>query len=116
MEGLLKEGEEIMEEFEESAALDAALIAAGQKVEHYEIAGYGTTRSLAQRLGVFIEPQDCVEVWTGGFLLFPPDWEPIHWDPEVSPLGLELWGSDMPDTYLRYGTSLSVPATAPQPA
>jgi ferritin-like metal-binding protein YciE len=42
MEGLLKEGEEIMDEFEDSSALDAALIAAGQKVEHYEIATYGT--------------------------------------------------------------------------
>ena len=64
-----------------------------------------------------IEPSgNRVEVWSGGFLLFAPDWEAIHWDPEVSPLGLELWGSDMPDTYLRYGTALGAPATAPQPA
>jgi catechol 2,3-dioxygenase len=54
-----------------------------------------------------------VEVWTGGFLLFPPDWEPIRWDPDVSPLGLEMWGSGMPDSYLRYGTAVAagVPAT-----
>jgi catechol 2,3-dioxygenase len=56
-----------------------------------------------------------VEVWTGGFLLFPPDWEPIRWDPEVSPLGLEMWGSHMPDSYLRYGTPVAG-VTAPQPA
>ena len=57
-----------------------------------------------------------VEVWTGGFLLFPPDWEPIRWDPEVARYGLELWGSDMPETYLRYGTPLAASVGAPQPA
>lgn len=41
MEGLLSEAEEIIEEFEGDEALDAALIAAAQKVEHYEIATYG---------------------------------------------------------------------------
>lgn len=41
MEGLLNEAEEIMDEFEGDDALDAALIAAAQKVEHYEIASYG---------------------------------------------------------------------------
>lgn len=41
MEGLLNEAEEILEDFEGSEALDAALIAAAQKVEHYEIASYG---------------------------------------------------------------------------
>jgi len=41
MEGLLNEAEEIIEEFEGDEALDAALIAAAQKVEHYEIATYG---------------------------------------------------------------------------
>jgi ferritin-like metal-binding protein YciE len=50
MEGLLKEGEEIMDEFEDSSALDAALIAAGQKVEHYEIATYGTLATWAELL------------------------------------------------------------------
>jgi len=42
MEGLIKEGEEMMSEFKGEAALDAVLIAAAQKVEHYEIATYGT--------------------------------------------------------------------------
>lgn len=41
MEGLLAEADEILESFEESQALDAALISAAQKVEHYEIASYG---------------------------------------------------------------------------
>lgn len=41
MEGLLEEAEEIIEEFEGDPALDAALISAAQKVEHYEIASYG---------------------------------------------------------------------------
>lgn len=51
MEGLLAEGDEIIEENEPSSALDAALIAAAQRVEHYEIAGYGTVRTYAQVLG-----------------------------------------------------------------
>lgn len=41
MEGLLEEADEIIESFEQSPVLDAALIAAAQKVEHYEIASYG---------------------------------------------------------------------------
>ena len=51
MEGLLKEGDELSEEYADSTALDAALITAAQKVEHYEIASYGTLRAFAQRLG-----------------------------------------------------------------
>ena len=42
MRGLIEEGSEIMQEKKGSAAIDAALIAAAQKVEHYEIASYGT--------------------------------------------------------------------------
>ena len=51
MEGLLEEGDEIREENEDSPALDAALIAAAQKVEHYEIASYGTLCSWAESMG-----------------------------------------------------------------
>jgi len=51
MEGLLKEADELAEEYADSTALDAALITAAQKVEHYEIASYGTMRAFAQRLG-----------------------------------------------------------------
>lgn len=49
--GLLEEGDEKMEEDAHQAVLDAALIAAAQKVEHYEIAAYGTLRTYAQMLG-----------------------------------------------------------------
>lgn len=49
--GLLKEADEIAEEYEDTEAIDAALIAAAQKVEHYEIATYGTLASLAAQLG-----------------------------------------------------------------
>src|SRR5205085_8024375 len=48
MEGLIEEGEEVLEEFEDSEALDAALISAAQKVEHYEIATYGTLCTWAE--------------------------------------------------------------------
>ena len=51
MEGLIEEGSEIMEEDFEDALLDAALIGAAQRVEHYEIAAYGTVRSFAEELG-----------------------------------------------------------------
>jgi ferritin-like metal-binding protein YciE len=51
MQGLIEEGKEIMEEDAEPAVLDAGLIAAAQKVEHYEIASYGTVRTYAQMLG-----------------------------------------------------------------
>ena len=52
MEGLIKEGEGIMEECEEGSMMDAGIIAAGQKIEHYEIASYGTLRSFAETLGM----------------------------------------------------------------
>lgn len=52
MEGLLEEADEMSEEYANSPALDAALIAAAQKVEHYEIATYGTLRAFAKRLGL----------------------------------------------------------------
>jgi ferritin-like metal-binding protein YciE len=51
MKGLIEEGSEMMQEKKGSAALDAALIAAAQKVEHYEIASYGTLCAWAKQLG-----------------------------------------------------------------
>jgi ferritin-like metal-binding protein YciE len=51
MEGLIEEGKEVVEEDAEPAVRDAALIAAAQKVEHYEMAGYGCVRTYARRLG-----------------------------------------------------------------
>jgi|SoiMethySBSTD1v2_1073268.scaffolds.fasta_scaffold00306_24 manganese catalase len=54
MEGLLEEGEDVMEENakEDDAAADLALIAAAQKVEHYEISAYGTARTMAGQIGL----------------------------------------------------------------
>ena len=51
MKGLVAEGEEVLSAKGDPDVKDAALIAAAQRVEHYEIAGYGTARTFAQRLG-----------------------------------------------------------------
>lgn len=51
MKGLIEEGKEMMEELEKGATLDAALISAAQKVEHYEIATYGTLATFAEIMG-----------------------------------------------------------------
>jgi ferritin-like metal-binding protein YciE len=51
MKGVLEEGSEVIQEIEKGPIRDAGLIAAAQRVEHYEIAGYGSVRSFAQLLG-----------------------------------------------------------------
>lgn len=51
MEGLIEEGESLIESDIEPSVLDAALVAAAQRVEHYEMAGYGTARAYAEKLG-----------------------------------------------------------------
>ena len=51
MQGLLAEGDEHMKEIKDPSVLDAALIGAAQKVEHYEMAAYGTARTFANLLG-----------------------------------------------------------------
>lgn len=51
MEGLIEEGKELLDEEEESVIRDAGLICAAQKVEHYEIASYGTAVAWARKLG-----------------------------------------------------------------
>ena len=51
MEGVLKEGEDMIKHVDDANLLDAALIAAAQRVEHYEIAGYGCARTYAAALG-----------------------------------------------------------------
>jgi ferritin-like metal-binding protein YciE len=51
MDGLIKEATELMEETEKGTVRDAAIISAGQKVEHYEIATYGTLSAFAKTLG-----------------------------------------------------------------
>jgi len=52
MKGLLEEGEQIIGAQGDPAAKDAALIAAAQRIEHYEMAGYGTAKTLAKELGL----------------------------------------------------------------
>jgi ferritin-like metal-binding protein YciE len=58
MAGLIKEGKEALEMKGDDAVRDAGLIAAAQRVEHYEMAGYGTARNYAQRLG----KQECADL------------------------------------------------------
>ena len=50
--GIIEEGKEIIEEFEDTPALDAGLLSAAQAVEHYEIARYGTLKTWATQLGM----------------------------------------------------------------
>jgi len=58
MKGVLEEGSEVLEEVEKGNVRDAALIGASQRVEHYEMAGYGTARDFAKLLGL----EDVVEL------------------------------------------------------
>jgi ferritin-like metal-binding protein YciE len=51
LEGVLEEGSEVLEELDKGAVRDAALISAAQRVEHYEMAGYGSVREYATLLG-----------------------------------------------------------------
>ncbi|TIT36958.1 MAG: ferritin-like domain-containing protein, partial [Mesorhizobium sp.] len=52
IDGILEEGSEILEEYQDEPALDAGLVAAAQAVEHYEIARYGTLVAWAEQLGL----------------------------------------------------------------
>ncbi len=52
IKGILEEGDEVMEDYEGSAALDAGLLAGGQAVEHYEMSRYGTLKTWATQLGM----------------------------------------------------------------
>lgn len=52
MEGLIEEGNEVLQEDGAEAIIDAALIAAAQRVEHYEISAYGSARAMAERIGL----------------------------------------------------------------
>ena len=51
IEGIIDEGKEIMDEYADTPALDAGLLAAAQAVEHYEISRYGTLKTWAEKLG-----------------------------------------------------------------
>ncbi|MGV3637606.1 MAG: ferritin-like domain-containing protein [Flavobacteriales bacterium] len=52
IDGILKEGQQLMQDFKGDAALDAALVCAAQKVEHYEITSYGSLCAFAEQLGM----------------------------------------------------------------
>jgi len=52
MKGVLEEGSEVLEDTEKGLVRDAALISASQRVEHYEMAGYGSARAFAKTLGL----------------------------------------------------------------
>ena len=52
IDGILEEGEEVLEDYKGNPALDAGLVAAAQAVEHYEIARYGTLKAWAEVLGM----------------------------------------------------------------
>jgi ferritin-like metal-binding protein YciE len=52
IEGIIEEGKEVMEEYADTPALDAGLLAAAQAVEHYEISRYGTLKAWAAKLGM----------------------------------------------------------------
>ncbi|HEY4297626.1 MAG TPA: DUF892 family protein [Paraburkholderia sp.] len=51
MEGLIEEGQELIDEIEKRPVLDAGLVAAAQKVEHYEIAAYGSLCAIGRQVG-----------------------------------------------------------------
>ncbi len=51
MEGLIEEGKEVLDEEGDESVIDLALIAAAQRVEHYEMAAYGAARAMAEKLG-----------------------------------------------------------------
>ena len=53
MKGVLEEGSEVLEDTEKGLVRDAALISACQRVEHYEMAGYGSAREFAKQLGLY---------------------------------------------------------------
>lgn len=64
MEGLVKEGDEVISDDDVDPRIkDAALIAAAQRVEHYEIAGYGCVRAYAAKLGIRPPPMFSVKPW-----------------------------------------------------
>ncbi len=58
----------------------------------------------------FFDPSgNRLELWTGGMLIFPPDWQALRWNPEIGREGFDMWGTRPPASYLSYG---SPPVTA----
>jgi catechol 2,3 dioxygenase len=61
----------------------------------------------------FFEPSGHrVEIWTGGMLIFAPDWEPIRWSQESEVLGFDMWGTKAPESYLTRGSEIAETASA----
>lgn len=60
----------------------------------------------AQFLYAFEPSGNRIELWTGGMLIFAPDWQAIEWKSGTGQLGLDMWGSTPPDSYLTYGTKI----------
>lgn len=61
----------------------------------------------AQFLYAFEPSGNRIELWTGGMLIFAPDWEPIKWKSGTGQFGLDMWGSTPPESYLTYGTKIN---------
>ena len=84
--------------------LRAATILADNDIEiEWGPGNHGTSGALF--LYCFEPSGNRIEVWTGGFLIFAPDWEAIKWTQEKAGVAYDFWGSAMPDTYLTYGTA-----------
>jgi catechol 2,3-dioxygenase len=88
---------------------DEVLRAASLLVDHgYELEwGPGKHGTSGATFLYFREPSgNRVEIWTGGMLIFDPDWKAIKWDTEVGHLGNSMWGTPLPESF-REGTSMS---------
>jgi catechol 2,3-dioxygenase len=85
------------------------LVESGGKIEW----GPGKHGTSGATFLYFFEPSGHrIEVWTGGMLIFAPDWEPIRWGEESEAFGFDMWGSKAPDSYLTYGSEVTETASA----
>jgi len=91
--------------------VDEVLRAATLLVDHgYELEwGPGKHGTSGATFLYFREPSgNLVEIWTGGMLIFDPDWQAIEWGPEIGHLGNSMWGTPLPESF-REGTGLGTP-------
>jgi catechol 2,3-dioxygenase len=91
--------------------VDEVLRAATLLVDHgYELEwGPGKHGTSGATFLYFREPSgNRVEIWTGGMLIFDPDWQAIEWGPEIGHLGNSMWGTPLPESF-REGTALGTP-------
>lgn len=67
--------------------------------------GPGMHATSGARFLYFMEPSgNRMEIWTGGMMIFSPDWKPIRWDRKVSATGFNLWKTPPPETFFTYGS------------